>query len=207
MLSIFEYLFTGKSRLRKEINDARLDLDKISENLVDWNKDELELLSLIQDSRKMRSAFSSSVEGIICSIYHEHMISYLWTKVQGFGNFSIIVANTSKYKFDFIIKQNLCSFYVNDQYLGDFKSDNKLYLSKNRTLAYMKSSSSSEWWAIHVENEFVGSLVNLKMARKVNPRALQLKRNLTEIQEAVILSIAIYKIVEFTRKMKKIPFE
>ena len=163
MLSILEYIFSGKSRLRKELNDAREELGPLSDNLVDWVSDELELMSLIQDKRKIRSAFSSSVEGIICSIYHEHMVSYVRKKIASIGNTSILVADTAKFKFDYIIKPNLCSIYANDQYLGDFK-DNQLYLTKKRILATLKTSNIAEWWAIHVEKEFVGSLVNLDKA-------------------------------------------
>lgn len=206
MLSILEYFFSGKSRLRKELNDAREELGPLSDNLVDWDNDELELMSLIQDKRKVRSAFSSSVEGIICSIYHEHMVSYVRKKLASFGNTSIIVADTAKYKFDYIIKPTVCSIYANDQYLGDFKND-KLYLSKKKILATIKKSSSAEWWAIQVDNQFVGSLVNLDKARTVNPRAFQLRRDLSEIQEAVLLGISIFLIIEHTHKMKKIPFE
>jgi hypothetical protein len=73
MLSFLEYFFTGKSRLKKELAEALDEINPLLENLVDWSGDELELMSLIQDKRKVKSAFSSSVEGIICSIYQEHM--------------------------------------------------------------------------------------------------------------------------------------
>ena len=133
------------------------------------------------------------------------MVSYIWKKIP-INNIHIIVAQSANYKFDMVIKNELCSFYVNDQYLGDFKNDNKLYLSKKRILATLEESDA-EWWAIKVENEFIGSLINIEKARRVSPRTFQLRRNLSEIDEAVILSIAIYKIIEKTRKMKKIPFE
>jgi hypothetical protein len=206
MLSFLEYFFTGKSRLKKELAEALDEINPLLENLVDWSGDELELMSLIQDKRKVKSAFSSSVEGIICSIYQEHMIAYIWKKIPAIGDVSIIVASTTKYVFNYILKGDTCSFYVNNQYLGDFKKDNKLHLTKKSILASIKVTNA-EWWQIHVVNEFVGSLVNINTARTVNPRAFQLVRNNSEEHEMILLSIAIFKIIELTRKMKKIPFE
>ncbi len=206
MLSIFDFLFSGKSRLKKELAQARKELEPLTSNLVDWEGEELELMSLIQDKRKAKSAFSSTVEGIISSIYHEHMVAYIWKKIPSISDLSIIVAESAKHNFEFIIKNDLCSFYVNNQYLGDLKNDNKLHLTRKTILADIKITNA-EWWPIRIQNEFVGSLINIEKARRVNPRAFQLQRNISPEQEMIILSLAVYKIIEATKDMKKIPFE
>ena len=206
MFSFLEFLFPGKSRLKKELAEAHREMVPLTNNLIKWEGDEIELMSLIQDQRKLRSAFSSSVEGIICSIYHEHMIAYLWKKVPSIGDLSILVAKTSTYTFEYIQKPDMCSMYVNNQYIGDLKRDNKLYLTKKAILASI-NISAAEWWQIEVEGEYAGSLVNIDLARHVNPRAFQIRRDLSEEKVMVFLAIAIFKIVDHTRKMKKIPFE
>jgi len=206
MFSFLEILFPGKARLKKEIAEAHQELSPLTENLVSWEGEELELMSLIQVERKVRSAFSSSVQGIICSIYHEHMIAYLWKKLAAVGDLAIIVAATKKYRYEYIQKGDNCSMYVNDHYLGDLKRDNKLYLSKRSILASI-NVTGAEWWQIDIEGQYAGSLVNIDKARHVNPRAFQLRRDLSEEKVMVFLALAIFKIIDSTRKMKKIPFE
>lgn len=207
MINILELLFPGKSRLKREISEAKAEIEPISDNLVDWEGDELELMSLIQEERKVKSAFESSVTGIICSIYHEHMVSYQWKKLFGIGvDTEIMVANTKKYHYEYVTKGNKTSFYVNDKFLGEFRKDNALYISRKRILGYIEEKASSEWWNIYFDRSLVGSVVNIHKAREVNPRAFQLQRGINSDQEMVFLAIAIFKIVDITRRMKKYPF-
>lgn len=205
MLKILDYIFPSKAKLKQELQRATNELDAISENLVDWEEGELELMSLIQDERKFKSSFEKSVSGILCSIYHEHMASYIWRKVSGFGEMEVMVIRTRKYLYQYIQKNGKISFYVNDKFLGEFRKDNQLYLNKRRILGGI-DVDSSDWWDIHFNGERIGALVNIKKAREVNPRAFELRRGLTSDAEMVFLSIALYKIIVLTRNEKKIRF-
>lgn len=207
MLKILEYIFPGKARLKREMEELRKEVEPLSEHLIKWEGEELELMSLIHADRKLKSAFESSVSGIICSIYHEHMVAYQWKKLPGLGgDVEIIVANTAKYRYEYVMKGGRTSFYVNDQFLGELRKDNALYISKNRVLGRIDQRPSSEWWPIYFDQNLVGSLVNIEKAREVNPRAFQVQRDITDDGELVFLSFAIFKIIEITRKMKKLPF-
>lgn len=207
MLKILDYIFPGKARLKREMEELRKEVKPLSEHLIPWEGEELELMSLIHAERKVKSAFESSVTGIISSIYHEHMIAYQWKKLPALGgDFQIIVANTAKYRYEYVIKGGKTSFYVDDKFLGELRKDNKLYLSKNRVLGSIEQKTNSEWWPIFFNQQLVGSLVNIQKARAVNPRAFQLQRGITSDGELVFLSFAIFKIIDTTRRMKKLPF-
>lgn len=207
MFKILDYIFPGKARLKREMEELRKEVEPFSEHLIKWEGEELELMSLIHAERKVKSAFESSVSGIICSIYHEHMIAYQWKKLPGLsGDVQIIVANTKKYRYEYVIKGGVSSFYVNDQFLGELRKDNGLYISKNRLLGRIEQKATSEWWPIYFDQQLVGSLVNIEKAREVNPRAFQLQRNITDDGELVFLSFAIFKMIDLTRRMKKLPF-
>lgn len=206
MFKFLEYIFPGKNRLNAAIAEMKSDLKEQSELLVSWEGRELELMSLIQENRLVKSAFEQQVSGIICSIYHEHMVAYCWKKLSGLGNIEIIVAHTKKYHFEYVKKNGRISFYVQDQFLGEFKNNDKLYLSKKRELASIRIGTG-EWWPIEVDSKPVGSLVNIDQARHVNPRAFQLRSGISPEQEIVFLSMAIYQIIDRTKDMKKIPFK
>lgn len=205
MFRLLEFLSPGKSRLQREIDEAHQILEPLSGNLVDWEGDELELMSLIQEDRKVKSAFETTITGTICSIYHEHMITYHWKKISGISKMEVTIARMKRYHFNYILKNGRTSFYVNDQFLGEYRRD-QLFLTKRQMIGEIKMDES-EWWDIWVEGKNVGSLVNIALARHVNPRAFQLRRNLTEEQEMVFCAIAIFKIIEITRRMKKYPFK
>ncbi len=205
MLRILDFILPGKAKLKQELQRATEDIEELSAHLIDWEDGELELMSLIQADRKVKSSFDKSVSGILCSIYHEHMAAYLWRKVFGIGDMDVMVIRTRKYLYQYIQKNGRISFYVNDQFLGEFRKDQQLYLNRKRILGGIHVDSS-EWWDIHFGGERVGSLVNIHKARHVNPRAFEMRGGISSDAEMVFLAIAFYKIVEITRKEKKLPF-
>ena len=205
MFKLLDFFMPGKAKLKAELEKARQEIVPLTENLVDWQAEELELMSLIQDERKVRSSFDKSVSGIICSIYHEHMAAYIWRKVFGLGDMDVMVITTKKYEYQYVQKNGKVSFYVNDKFLGEFRKDNRLYLSRKRVLGEIRIDNS-EWWSIYYDGEQVGNLVNVEKARHVNPRAFELRRGISDNAEMVFLAIALYKIVEITKKEKKLPF-
>lgn len=207
MFRLLDLIFPGTARLKKELSAANQAISSFTDNLVGWEGEELELMSFIQEERKFRSSWHSSVSGVICSIYHEHMIAYIWKKLFGLGSdLEIIVANTKKYRFEYVTKSGATSFYVNDQFLGELKKDNGLYISKNKVLASIEQKSTFEWWKIYFDGQYIGSLNNPELAREVNPRAFDLRRNISQDAEMVFLAMATFKIIDITRRIKKLPF-
>lgn len=205
MFRFLELLFPGKNRLNQELEDLQKDIEPLTHALISWNYQELELLSLIQTERSA-SRYSKYTQGIITSIYHEHMAAYKWKKVSGLTDLEVCYVETKSSNFQFVVKSGEPSLYINKQFLGTLKKDGTIYSTKRNVIAHI-NMDGSEWWEVDLQGKKLGSIVNIHRARDINPRAFFLSSDLSKEEQEIIFCIACYVIINLTKDEKKLRFQ
>lgn len=186
----------GKSRMQKDLYQLKAEIAPWFGDLIPWDSDEMEKLSLNQINRKMSKGIVTSGKGVFTSIYHEPMIAYAFKKYVGSGKDALLYARTSHHEYAFRIKGDTTEVWMDSEPLGRLRADGSLVSPRNQLLAKINRKDELKLLPISVNNKEVGSLINPQLAGKVNPRALEYLAKMQPDEEAVLLSLAILEMAK-----------
>ncbi len=187
----------GKARMQREISQLKSSIAPWFGDLVPWDNDEMEKLSLNQLNNKIKKGFNKSGKGIFTSIYHEPLITYAFKKYSG-KNQALIYARTSNREYAFRIKGNVTQVWMNGQPVGELMEDGTLVSPGGRKLLAKVNRKENEMFLpVLVNNKRVASLANLsKGLDTVNPRAFELLQPMEENEESLLLTVAIMELLK-----------
>jgi hypothetical protein len=156
----------------------------------------MEKLSLNQLNNKIKKGLQRSGKGIFTSIYHEPMIAYAFKKYSGKGQ-ALVYARTSHREYAFRINGDNVDVWMDDKPLGKLKSDGTLLGAKTmKPIARLGQPEESRALPIVVNDRNLATLSLPGEEKTLNPRAFELLNQMDKNEEAVLLSLAIFKMVK-----------
>lgn len=195
------------ANLQPSTNKIRNDLARLKSalpprtDLVPWNREEMELLSLDQVNQRLKKRMTTEAQGTIVSIYQEPMVNYVYKKYLGGKEDAILYLQTSNREFAYRIKNKATQVYMNQREIGTLKRG-VLFNKRKKELAKIELNKAKELNDIYVIDpkrkalKEVGALKNDIKGDKINPRALDLNNEqFTDSQEDLLLAISLYYLV------------
>ncbi|RMG80228.1 MAG: hypothetical protein D6714_15065 [Bacteroidetes bacterium] len=196
---IFGNYKPGKSRLQKDLQKLKSEIEPWVSELVPLDEKELELLSLNQINRKRKKGIVKTAKGIFTSIYQEPMIAYAYKKYVSSGKNALLYARTAKHEYIFRIKDDEVEIVIDDHLAGVMKKDGRFYGAKSKTLLAQVNQGSDELLLpVLVRDKEVGSIVNPAKATSPIPRAVQYLSEMDEDEKSLFMSFAILEMVQRT---------
>jgi|GEM_PF-1291776 len=102
--------------------------------LVDFEEDELELLSGNRQKMKSASFFNKPVEGVLLSIYHEPFIAYKSVYHSAEHKTGVIGVTTNRDLFLFILKKDHTDIFINKKPFGTIKGAGQLLTPDSKSV-------------------------------------------------------------------------
>lgn len=187
----------GNNRVLEDLKKMKAEIADWTGALVDWNQEEMELLSLRQVNQKIKKGIGKTAKGVFTSIYHEPLIAYNYRQyLGGKGKNAILYARTSKDEFAYRIKPKSVLINVNNEYLGELKENGGLYGGRRkRLMARINRDDELQLNPIIVGEKEVASVANPSRSNKFNPRAFEFLTPMKAEEEKVFMSLAILEMV------------
>lgn len=193
LISLFKNFRPNDNNVKKDIDKFRLALAARTEDLVPWNEEEMQLLSLREVEQRIKNRGAKEIEGTLKSIYQEPMIQYAYKKYVQPTN-AVLIAKTSNREFIYRIRKKGIQIYMNNTPLGLLRKNGVLYTPDNKGVAQIKQNKEAYSIPILVNNQEKGSLLNQEKTEKEFPRAFELLAPMQKKEEDYFLSIAILEL-------------
>lgn len=187
----------NKGKIKKDLEKIKAELAPWVSDLVPFDKNEIELLSLNQINKKAKKGIVKTAKGIFTSIYHEPMVAYGLKKYVASGSNALLYVKTAENEFIYRIKDKTTEIVINNQMAGVMKNDGGFYGAKsNKLLAKVNKDSEELLLPVIVGNREVGSIVNPTRSDKTNARALEYVGEMNKEEETLFLSLAVLELVQ-----------
>ncbi|MFQ5447909.1 MAG: hypothetical protein ACE5FF_13355 [Saprospiraceae bacterium] len=190
----------GRRKIQKDLEQIKTRLHPLVKDLVPWNREEMEQLSLNQIHKSKKKGVVTTVQGVFTTIYHEPVIVYSYRKYVSPSENALIYARTSKHELIYRVKNDKVEVVINNHLVGIVNEKGVLTDNKGRNmLAQITRSGKELLLPVKIGNKEVGNVVNPKYAKKVNPRAFEFVGPMQEEEEALFLSLSVLELIRQNR--------
>lgn len=110
----------GNSKIQNDLKLMKEEMDQWSNDLVEFEKQELEALSFNQIKKSQSKNFTQTAKGIFTTIFHEPVIAYSYKKYRSSKEYAILYARTLKDTFVYKIDKKEIRMVLNDKLIGVF---------------------------------------------------------------------------------------
>lgn len=193
LFRVFKNYQPNEDNVRKDVDRFRLALAARNEELVPWNNEEMELLSLKEVEQKVKSRGTKEVQGTMLSIYQEPMVQYTYKKYVQSHN-AVLIAKTSNREYIYRIRKKGIQIYLNNEPMGLLRKNGVLYSPKNQGIAQIIPDKDAYSTPILVNNKEKGNLLNRGKTEKEFPRAFETLSPMQKKEEDYFLSLAILEL-------------
>ena len=194
---VFTNFQPSSSKVNKDVDQMRAELDNLVPELMIWEGDELELLSLHQEHQSVSNSIYTTAQGVFTSIYQEPMLAYGYKKYVSPGMNAVLFAKTYKHEFVFRIRNKATFITMNGQMIGELKPDGQLFNQRGNDVLAQIEKHDGEVLDIQVMDRNMGALTRRFQDGDLYPRAFNLlPDNISEGEEVLLLSVSIYEMVD-----------
>ncbi len=197
-LNILKNYKPGRKRIQADLKQMKAELQPLVSELVPWNKEELQQLSLNVINKTRKKGVVYNAKGVFTSIYHEPLIAWYYRKYVSSKEDSLLYVRTSNHEFVYRIKGDEAEILIDDRFIGKIDRDGKLYdYKKKHLLAQINKGSGQLALPVVVNEKPVGALTNLEKApKKVNQRAMELVADMEPEEENLFLALSLLELVK-----------
>lgn len=186
----------GKSRVAQDLRAMKASVQLFINDLIPWDKDELDILSFNQINQKVGKGLVKTAQGVITSIYHEPMIAWTYKRYFGGGDNAILFAATSKHEFIFRIRNKGTTIIIDDQEIGELRENGVLYSAKTeRLMARINRKGEHLVLPVLFGDREIATIKRPDYVQQTNNRAFELLTEMSEEEEAVLMSFMILETV------------
>lgn len=188
----------GHKKIQADLKKMRAELQVWIDQLLPWNRDDLELISYSQEEQKIQKRIVQTAKGVFTSIYHEPLVPYAYKTYVSTKKNALLFACTSRHEFIYRMRGDKVELTVDNHLVGTIKEDHLLYTaSSNRLLARINTQHNADLFPVIINDREVGSLINPAKAASVNPRAVDLvAQDITPEEECIFLALVILTMVK-----------
>ena len=188
----------GQSKVQSDIDKMKSEIQPWMDELVDWKKEELELLSFNNINKQVKKGIVKTAKGILTSIYQEPLIAYSFKQYFGNKKNAVLYARTADREFQYRIREKAVAVSVNGQPLGLIQEDGRLLNAETKQLAARINRTDDELTLPIVirDREVAGLLKPTEgQAFSSNDRAFEFVNQMDAADEELILSLSIWEIL------------
>ena len=188
----------SQKTINKDLEILKAEIAPWIDQLVPWNKEELELLSLKQTNHVFKKKIITRAKGVFTSIYHEPLIAYTYKRYVGGGLNAILYARTSHHEFNYRIRNKEVQLNIDGQLIGAIRKGGLLYSARtDRLIGRLGENKEEGLLPVIIGNKELGSLaLGQGEAMNTNDRAFQfLDEKISNEEEALLLSLSILEMV------------
>ena len=199
MYILFQFLTSfppGRKRREDELKNLKKEIEPWFPELIAWDKNELEMLSMNQINNKKSGALRPTGKGIFTSVYSEPMIAYAYKQFQGKGNQAIVYAKTANHEYAFSMKSKQTDVWMDSQPLGTLNRSGAFVNPNGKEVARIKKSADQKSLPVYMSDKEVATLIHPDMLKDVNPRTFELVTKMSKEEEAVLVALAINQMVK-----------
>jgi len=155
--------------------------------LIPWDREMPALLSLNRVAVKKPGWFDSISEGVLTTIYHEPVLSYVYRPS---GKNTVVVARTSNREFILNKKAKEIEIWVNNAPFGTLANGALLAAGRDsRLMARLEFDPLESQFPVVFGNKTAATIINPAKTDSPNPRALSLLRDLSPDEENAMLAL------------------
>jgi len=189
----FQFQPEGK-RYEKISHEVQDFLKAQQPGLVNFQDDELSLLSANRLKSGKKGWFSQPTEGVLVSIYHEPFIAYKTVALQPDKHTGVIGISTSTDQFLYIIKKDHTDVFINKKPYGTINDQGKLILVNTKTIAAAYDIKNDETTLVRL-NDIPEAEVSRKFVESTLPRRiLDIYESDMKIDKRVLQAVVFYLI-------------
>lgn len=189
----FQFQPEGKryEKISHEVQDFLKDQQP---GLVNFQDDELSLLSANRLKPGKKGWFSQPTEGVLVSIYHEPFIAYKTVALQPDKHTGVIGISTSTDQFLYIIKKDHTDVFINKKPYGTINDQGKLILVNTKTIVAAYDIKNDETTLVRL-NDIPEAEVSRKFVESQLPRRiLDIYESDVKIDKRVLQAVVFYLI-------------
>ncbi len=188
----------GQSKVQTDVDKMKSEIQPWMDELVDWKKEELELLSFNNINKQVKKGIVKTAKGILTSIYQEPLIAYSFKQYFGNKKNAVLYARTADREFQYRIREKVVAVSVNGQPLGLIQEDGRLLNAETKQLAARINRTDDELTLpIVIRDREVAGLLKPTDGQEFssNDRAFEFVNQMDSADEELILSLSIWEIL------------
>ncbi len=188
----------GQSKVQTDVDKMKSEIQPWMDELVDWKKEELELLSFNNINKQVKKGIVKTAKGILTSIYQEPLIAYSFKQYFGNKKNAVLYARTADREFQYRIREKAVAVSVNGQPLGLIQEDGRLLNAETKQLAARINRTDDELTLpIVIRDREVAGLLKPTDGQEFssNDRAFEFVNQMDSADEELILSLSIWEIL------------
>lgn len=188
----------GQSKVQTDVDKMKSEIQPWMDELVDWKKEELELLSFNNINKQVKKGIVKTAKGILTSIYQEPLIAYSFKQYFGNKKNAVLYARTADREFQYRIRERAVAVSVNGQPLGLIQEDGRLLNAETKQLAARINRTDDELTLpIVIRDREVAGLLKPAPGQEFssNDRAFEFVNKMDAADEELILSLSIWEIL------------
>lgn len=193
---VFRYILKlplSQRRLTKDVVELRSEIKEIKDQLIPFDFEEMELLSIHQSDKSTKKGFTKVQKGVLNTIYYEPLIAFV-VKRYSSGQHIVLATSTSD-EFVFYTDKNKALVYINGNELGYLTQSGNFMGGRNRKFGSIDMSKSSSSKAIWVDDKNIGFLTEPNSKENNVPRAFNFIKKLSDQDRVVVLCLTLYKYI------------
>ncbi len=188
----------GQSKVQTDVDKMKEEIQPWMDELVDWKKEELDLLSFNNINKEVKKGIVKTAKGILTSIYQEPLIAYSFKQYFGNKKNAVLYARTADREFQYRIREKAVAVSVNGQPLGLIKEDGRLLNPETKQLTARINRTDDELTLpIIIKDREVAGLLKPTLDQEFssNDRAFEFVNQMDSADEELILSLSIWEIL------------
>lgn len=160
--------------------------------LVNFQEDELGLLSGNKQKSGKSGFFGKQTEGVLLSIYHEPFIAYKATSLGQDKETGVVGIATFKDQYLYIIKKDHTDIFINKKPIGTIKNGGQLVLLNSKSIAATYEIKNNESWLVRM-NSAPEAEVRLRIVENPLPqRVLDIYESNSGINKTILRAVIFY---------------
>ncbi len=185
----------GTNKINSDVGKFRQAAALKRPELVPWDMEELQLVSLTEVGKVTRKGFGRSAQAVVESIYHEPMFYYHLKEYPATKKSAIILVQTSKYEFVYRIRPKDIQVFINEEYYGSILPDGTLLGSDRRSALGGIDRRDTRRCSIFAGELELGAVTLPEHRSSVNARAFDIDEKMNEEQFLLFMVLGIYDVV------------
>lgn len=184
------------AEIKKDLYQMNIELKDWEKNLIEWDKEELNIFSLNSKNKIFKSPIGKILKGFFTSIYEEPLMIFAAKKYDKEGHHALVLCKTTDYLFKFRKKENLVWVICNESAIGAIEGGDQLMSTKDHVLAsFQKHRNESGKYFVNVGERQIGTIKLEQESTKHVQRAFEYVDEMNEKEEIYFLALVFYKII------------
>ena len=198
MYMILSNFTPGQSKVQGDVDKMKSEIQPWTEELVEWKREELNLLSFNNINKQIKKGIVKTAKGILTSIYQEPLIAYSFKQYFGNKKNAVLYARTADREFQYRIRDKGVAVSVDGQPLGFIQKDGRLLDSETKQLTARINRTDDELMLpILIKDREVAGLLKPIAGQPLSStdRAFEFVNQIEPADEELILSLSIWEIL------------